>query len=88
MDHTYGAASERPDCTTSSSPPPRRRAGVGTALFRSVREWAATRHVKCLQWQSTEDALPFYRSLGLNGDPCPDPAHPFFEIKFEEGTRP
>lgn len=28
------------------------------------------------------DGMGNYESLGLIGDPCPDPEHPFFEITF------
>lgn len=60
-----------------------RRSGIGRELFNSVRIWCESKNVKWLQWQSSEKALPFYERLGLKGDPCPDPGHPFFEIEFE-----
>jgi GNAT superfamily N-acetyltransferase len=59
-----------------------RRKGLGQQLFLAVRRWCETRNVKWLQWQSSEKAIPFYESLGLKGNPCPDPGHPFFEIEF------
>lgn len=59
-----------------------RRQGVGRELFFAVRSWCESRSVRWLQWQSSERAVPFYESLGLKGDPCPDPGHPFFEIEF------
>ncbi|CAN5166632.1 GNAT family N-acetyltransferase [soil metagenome] len=65
-----------------------RRHGVGSALFSHVRRWADERGAAYIQWQASPAALPFYRSLGLTGDPCPDPDHPFFEIILEGGTGP
>lgn len=59
-----------------------RRLGAGRSLYEAVRAWAAGRGVTWLQWQASEQALPFYERLGLIGDPCPDPEHPFFEIEF------
>ena len=64
----------------------KRRHGIGSALFSYVRNWATERGVTYIQWQASPAALPFYRSLGLAGDPCPDPDHPFFEIILEGGT--
>lgn len=60
--------------------PPDRRSGVGLRLFGHVRAWAAEQGATYLQWQASEDALAFYRALGLDGNPCPDPGHPFFEV--------
>jgi len=60
--------------------PGMRRRGVGKELFTYARRWAAGRGATYLQWQASRDALPFYAALGLAGDPCPDPEHPFFEI--------
>lgn len=62
--------------------PPRRRRGAGSALVDAVRAWARGRGAVWLQWQASRDALPFYTRLGLTGDPCPDPEHPFFEIEL------
>jgi GNAT superfamily N-acetyltransferase len=62
--------------------PPHRRLGAGARLFEAVWQWTEQRGAKWLQWQASQDALPFYTSLGLPGDPCPDPGHPFFEIEF------
>jgi GNAT superfamily N-acetyltransferase len=59
-----------------------RRKGTGRELVFAVKRWCEGRNVKWLQWQSSEKAIPFYESLGLKGDPCPDPGHPFFEIEF------
>ncbi len=60
--------------------PDKRRNGIGRALFSDVRDWAAEQGAHYLQWQASQDALPFYGALGLAGDPCPDPGHPFFEV--------
>lgn len=59
-----------------------RTLGAGRALFAAVRSWARNRGITWLQWQASEAALPFYERLGLTGDLCPDPMHPFFEIEF------
>lgn len=59
-----------------------RHLGVGRALFESVVAWAEDRGVKWLQWQASTKAVGFYERLGLQGDPCPDPEHPFYEITF------
>lgn len=59
-----------------------RREEIGRQLFLAVRGWCESRNIKWLQWQSSQEAIPFYESLGLKGDPCPDPGHPFFEIEF------
>jgi len=63
--------------------PPWRRQGAGSALFDSVKRWAALRRATWLQWQASADALPFFSRRGLHGDPCPDPEHPFFEIDLD-----
>ncbi len=60
--------------------PSYRRCGVGTQLLGAVTSWATERGATWLEWQSGQAALPFYEQLGLTGDPCPDPEHPFFEI--------
>ena len=60
-----------------------RRRGVGRQLFLAVRDWAQQQKITWLQWQASRMAVPFYQKLGLVGDPCPDPTHPFFEIEFE-----
>jgi len=57
-----------------------RRHGVGARLLEAVKAWATERGATWLAWQSGQAALPFYERLGLTGDPCPDPEHPFFEI--------
>jgi GNAT superfamily N-acetyltransferase len=63
--------------------PALRKKGVGARLFGAVREWAYRRpHVVWLQWQASQSAVAFYERLGLAGDPCPDPEHPFYEIEF------
>jgi len=62
--------------------PQQRRRGVGSLLFQSARAWAARqRRATWLQWQAGGEALAFYARLGLRGEECPDPAHPFFEIE-------
>ncbi len=60
-----------------------RRRGAGALLLSAVTDWARARGVRWLQWQASADALPFYERLGLFGDPCPDPGHPFFEMEFQ-----
>lgn len=62
--------------------PEHRRQGAGAHLLATVTTWAQERGVRWLQWQASVAALPFYARLGLAGDPCPDPGHPFFEIEF------
>lgn len=62
-----------------------RHLGVGRALFDSGVTWAEGRGVKWLQWQASTKAVGFYERLGLQGDPCPDPEHPFCEITFPRG---
>lgn len=62
--------------------PKHRRSGIGTQLIMAGTAWTIERGVTWLQWQSSAEALPFYRCLGLVGDPCPDPNHPFYEIDF------
>lgn len=57
-----------------------RRRGVGRQLFLAVRDWAKQEKITWLQWQASSTAVTFYEKLGLVGDPCPDPTHPFFEI--------
>lgn len=59
-----------------------RRRGVGRALFTGVKDWANEHGIRWLEWQASAEALDFYQRLGLQGDPCPDPGHPFFEIDF------
>lgn len=59
-----------------------RRRGVGRALFIAVKDWANEHGVRWLEWQASAEALDFYQRLGLQGDPCPDPGHPYFEIDF------
>lgn len=59
-----------------------RHLGVGRALFESVVTWVEGRSVKWLQWQASTKAVGFYERLGLQGDPCPDPEHPFYEVTF------
>lgn len=66
--------------------PTHRRVGVGRGLFSSVKEWSERRRVRWLEWQASTAALGFYERLGLRGDPCPDPEHPYFEIEFEGGV--
>jgi hypothetical protein len=38
-----------------------------------------------MEWQASSDALGFYERLGLRGEACSDPDHPFFEIDFQRG---
>jgi len=60
-----------------------RRRGAGRRLFVAAREWARRRGARWIEWQASGDALGFYEQLGLKGEPCPDPGHPFFEIDLE-----
>lgn len=62
-----------------------RRRGVGRALFEAVKDWVKARGSRYLEWQSSKTGVAFYASLGLKGDPCPQPDYPFFEIDFQEG---
>lgn len=59
--------------------------GLGRALFWAVREWARGEGVRWLQWQASPSAISFYTRLGLRGQACPDPDHPFYEIEFPSG---
>jgi GNAT superfamily N-acetyltransferase len=59
-----------------------RKLGIGRELFFAVRDWSKQQGVRWLQWQASTRAIGFYEQLGLKGDPCPDPEHPFFEIEF------
>lgn len=63
--------------------PSDRRHGVGRSLFDSAREWARARGARWMEWQASAAALGFYERLGLIGEACPDPEHPFFEIDFQ-----
>lgn len=62
--------------------PDHRRAGLGTLLFGAMRGWAEQRGARYLEWQASQSALPFYERLGYQGDPCPQPEYPFFEVVF------
>lgn len=68
--------------------PEERRRGIGRAIFMHLRAWAAEQGARYLQWQASQDALAFYDALGLTGDPCPDPDHPFFEVVLATGVDP
>ncbi len=59
-----------------------RRRGVGRALFGAVTDWVKARGSRYLEWQSSASGIAFYESLGLKGDPCPQPEYPFFEMDF------
>ncbi len=59
-----------------------RHYGIGTRLFQAIRDWCDQHAIAWLQWQASQVAVPFYTRLGLRGDPCPDPTHPFYEIAF------
>lgn len=66
--------------------PAHRRRGIGRRLFVTAQAWTRSRGVRWLEWQASRDALGFYERLGVNGDPCPDPEHPYFEIDFGDAT--
>lgn len=56
--------------------------GLGRALMAAVLDWASTQ-VRHLEWQAHESrAAPFYARLGYQGEPCPQPEYPTFEIDF------
>lgn len=59
-----------------------RHSRIGTHLFYAVRDWCEQQNIAWLQWQASQAAVAFYTALGLTGDPCPDPTHPFYEIAF------
>jgi GNAT superfamily N-acetyltransferase len=59
-----------------------RKLSIGTILFQSVKTWAAQSKIRYLEWQASQAALGFYERLGYQGDPCPQPDYPFFEIDF------
>lgn len=62
---------------------PRHRGhGAGRALFDAVRLWAQRSGMRYLEWQAPLSAVPFYHRLGFDGDPCPQPDFPFYEIDF------
>ncbi|MEV5764443.1 GNAT family N-acetyltransferase [Micromonospora sp. NPDC052213] len=62
--------------------PDLRLGGVGRALMTVVSRWARQR-VRYLEWQAhRERAAPFYERLGYQGEPCPQPDYPTFEIDF------
>lgn len=63
--------------------PEQRGGGIGKALFEAVKDWAQERGSRYLEWQSSENAIPFYERLGLKGEPCPQPEYPSFEIDFQ-----
>ncbi|WP_157674760.1 GNAT family N-acetyltransferase [Agrococcus jejuensis] len=55
--------------------PAARGRGAGTALFEAVRVWAEREaRIGMLQWQSSEVAVDFYRTLGLESDAADAPA--------------
>ncbi len=62
--------------------PDHRRRGVGALLFDAMKTWAERRDVRYLEWQASHAALPFYAHVGYQGDPCPQPEFPSFEIDF------
>ena len=59
-----------------------RKLSIGTLLFHSVKTWSAHNTVRYLEWQASQAALGFYERLGYQGNPCPQPDYPFFEIDF------
>ena len=67
--------------------PGRRRQGAGRRLLAAVIAWATGRGATWLEWQAGAAALPFYARLGYTGDPCPDPAHPYFELTLAADPR-
>lgn len=62
--------------------PEYRNRGIARALLEAVKNWCRARGSRYLEWQSSKYAVAFYESLGLKGDPCPQPEYPFFEIDF------
>ena len=63
---------------------PARRRGVGRRLHEAIVTWSRGRPaVHWLEWQASEDSVPFYASLGHAPDYKSDLAeHPFFEVNF------
>ncbi len=57
--------------------PTARGRGAGTALFEAVRAWAEREaRIGMLQWQASEVAVDFYRTLGLEAEQADAPAVP------------
>ncbi|MFC7431520.1 MULTISPECIES: GNAT family N-acetyltransferase [unclassified Agrococcus] len=57
--------------------PTARGRGAGTALFEAVREWAQREaRIGMLQWQASDVAVDFYRTLGLEALDAQAPAEP------------
>lgn len=64
--------------------PGERRRGVGRALMKAVKGWAAE-HVRYVQWQAgRQTSAPFYEHLGYRGDAFPQPSYPTFCIDVTE----
>jgi GNAT superfamily N-acetyltransferase len=62
--------------------PEQRRTGAGRALMDAVVAWADGR-IHWLEWQAHhERSAPFYEHLGFQGNPCPQPDYPTFELEF------
>ncbi|GAA2170629.1 hypothetical protein GCM10009846_01700 [Agrococcus versicolor] len=58
--------------------PVARGRGVGTALFEAVRDWAQREaRIGMLQWQASDVAIDFYRTLGLEAEDASQPRADF-----------
>lgn len=68
--------------------PAHRRRGAGRALMAAVTAWARARpYPFVLDWQARLDAVPFYDSLGLRGDPVGDNArYPAYALDLRSET--
>ncbi len=62
--------------------PEYRKQGIGKALFKVVKTWAKENGAKWLEWYASPSAVGFYNKLGYEGEICPQPENPFYEIEF------
>jgi GNAT superfamily N-acetyltransferase len=62
--------------------PEYRKQGTGKALFEAIKNWAKASGAKWLEWYASPSAVGFYDKLGYQGETCPQPENPFYEIEF------
>lgn len=62
--------------------PEYRKQGLGKALFEAVVNWAKENKATWLEWYASPSAVGFYKKLGYEGETCPQPENPFYEIEF------